>query len=325
MTPVSEAERIIKLMLFIREAQPVSFAAIQDALPQEYGAGVGSDDANRRRFERDKRTLQENGVFLTVDQDQRYSLDASKTVAAPVEMTQPQESLLRLLCAALLEDKSYPFKDELRIVLVKLGDELELPDMLPQISQGKGGDGEPQGFAKVKKAINARKHLSFAYTNAKGVQTERTIDPVGAFFINRQCYVVGYDKSVEDDRIFNLDRMSNIRINSTNPKSPDFEERPFDVTEYFGLPFQFGEEDAIARIRLEDAAAWRAAQLTMGLGELEPDDDSYVWTIRYKDSRALAQWCIENGSGITILEPETARQEYRDGLQTYIDNAGCDS
>ena len=33
---------------------------------------------------------------------------------------------------------------------------------------------------------------------------------------------------------------------------------------------------------------------------------------------ALAQWCIENGPGLHIEEPESARQTYIDGLKAYL-------
>ena len=78
MTHISEAERIVKLMLF-----PVDLATIRRALPYEYGAQAGSEDSMRRRFERDKKTLQDSGVFLVIDDRQRYALDAGKTLAAP--------------------------------------------------------------------------------------------------------------------------------------------------------------------------------------------------------------------------------------------------
>lgn len=142
-----------------------------------------TEDSTRRRFERDKKTLQDSGVFLTIDDRQRYTLDVDRTVAAPLNLTGPQVSLLRLLCGALLEDGGYPFKEELRMVLVKLGDELEIPDMLPHLveSRGRGSSGtyEPQGFAKVKKATTTRKRLSFDYVNSAGKKSQREVEPMG--------------------------------------------------------------------------------------------------------------------------------------------------
>lgn len=322
MTHTSEAERIVKLMLFIRENGPIDLAGIRRALPYEYGEHAGNEDSTRRRFERDKKTLQDSGVFLTIDDRQRYALDVDRTVAAPLNLTDPQVSLLRLLCGALLEDGGYPFKEELRMVLVKLGDELEIPDMLPQLveSRGRGSSGtyEPQGFAKVKKAITTRKRLSFDYVNSAGKKSQREVEPMGCFFLRGICYVAAFDPIAQDERLFRLDRMSRLRVNGSNPKSPDFEERPFDASDYYGLPFQFGEERFTARILFDETTAQDAQRLTMGQGQLAWNDGGLVWTVECRDERALAQWCIENGPGLRILEPAPARDAYIAGLKSYL-------
>lgn len=322
MTHISEAERIVKLMLLVRESGPIDLASIRRALPYEYGEHAGSEDSTRRRFERDKKTLQGSGVFLSIDDQQRYTLDASRTLAAPLNLTKPQVSLLRLLCGALLEDDGYPFKEELRMVLVKLGDELEIPDMLPQLIESEGRNSarayEPQGFAKVKKAITTRKRLSFDYVNSAGKKSRRDVEPMGCFFLRGICYVAAFDPSVDSDRLFRLDRMGKLRVNGTNPKTPDFEERPFDASSYYGLPFQFGDEQFTARIIFDGQAAPNVQQLTMEQGQLTWEDDHLIWTVSCRDEQALARWCIENGPGIEIAEPAAAHNALVAGVERYM-------
>lgn len=41
MTQISEAERIVRLMLLIRENGPIDLAGIRRALPYEYGEAAG--------------------------------------------------------------------------------------------------------------------------------------------------------------------------------------------------------------------------------------------------------------------------------------------
>lgn len=322
MDQISEAERITRLMLFIRENGPVDFASIRDALPYEYGESAGNMDATRRRFERDKRTLQEYGVFFDLDDRQRYSLDSSLTVAAPVSLTKPQVSLLRLLCGALLADKDYPLKEELRMVLVKLGDELEIPDMLPQLEDGglsgANKDKEPQGFAKVKRSIAQRKLLTFSYAGSHGSSSMREVEPFGCFFLKGICYVVAFDPGKDGERVFRLDRMSKIKIKNAGSKNPDFEERPFVASRYYGLPFQYGSDDSTARMLIDESVARDVTSLTMNQGSLEAADDGVIWTVDCRDERALARWCIENGPGIRILEPLGAQQLYMDGVTAYL-------
>lgn len=325
MAQVNEAERIVKLMLLIRENGPIDFAAIRAALPYEYGDEAGAFDATRRRFERDKKTLQESGVFFDINDRQQYSLNKALTSAAPLSLTKPQVSLLRLLCGALLQDESYPLKEELRMLLVKLGDELEIPDMLPQFEFGSTGEStnekEPQGFAKVKKAIASRKRLSFAYEDSRGIKTERTVEPFGCFFLKSVCYVAAFDEEAGGERIFRLDRMSKIKVNGNNPKQPDFAERPFRASDYYGLPFQFGQEDDTARVFFDESVASRISGLTMNQGELELRDDGALWTVSCKDGEALAKWCIENGPGIHIIAPQGARESLIKGLEAYLADA----
>lgn len=323
MTQISEAERIIKLMLLVREKGPIDFASIREELPYEYGNEAGKLDATRRRFERDKKTLQGSGVFFEVNDQQQYSLNAGLSNAAPLSLTKPQTSLLRLLCGALLQDENYPLKEELRMILVKLGDELEIPDMLPQFEFGANNDGgkEQPGFAKVKRAIASRKLLSFSYADSRGHESMRTVEPFGCFFLKGACYVVAFDPSADDERLFRFDRMSKIKVNGKNPTQPDFEERPFIASEHYGLPFQFGEEDFVARIAFDEIAAERAFGLTMGLGVLELQTDGLLWTVDCKDRFALAKWCIENGPGISILDPEDARVCMMDGLFAFCQTA----
>lgn len=321
MTRISEGERIVKLVLFVRESGPVTLAAIRRRFPFEYGDQAGGEQSMRRRFERDKKTLAEYGLFLKVDDRQRYSLDLERSCAAPLSLTGAQVSLLRLLCAALLEDEAYPFKEDLRMVLVKLGDELEIPDMLPQVggANDRARPSEPQGLAKVRKAISARKRLSFEYSNAGGMKSLREVEPFGCFFLRGLCYVVAFDLGNDDVRCFRLDRMSKLKVNAASPGTPDFDERPFDASDHYGLPFQFGEESWTARVRFDHRMAARARQLSMGLGSFEERADGVIWTIECKDLRELARWCIENGPGIRILEPLAGVRACEEGLSRFLD------
>lgn len=322
MTQIGEAERIVKLMLFVRAHGPVSLSEIRLQLPYEYGEPAGSEASTRRRFERDKKTLSEYGIFLQVDSRQRYSIDDERTFSAPVSLTPAQVSMLRLVCGALLEDDSYPFKEELRMALVKLGGELEIPDMLPQASEGAfrlDRSSEPQGFSKIRKAMVSRKRLTFDYEGASGKSSSREVEPFGCFFLKQNCYVVAYDLVAEDVRCFRIDRMSKIRVNAANLNTPDFHERPFDAADHYGLPFQFGDESYEALVRFSASAVPRAHELAMGQGRLEPDGDCLLWSVTCRDTDMLAQWCVENSPGLEIVEPPEAEEALRRRLATFLE------
>ena len=318
MERISEGERLVKLFVFIKENGPVSFAEIRDRFPYEYSSKTNNDESIRRQFERDKRSLQELGIFLKVGDDMRYSLDEKRSLAAPVDLTNSQASLLRMLCGALLEDENYPFKNDLRMVLIKLSDELGVPDLLPQFDspafESIVKNAEPKGLAKVRKAISHRKRTFFDYTDSSGEQSSREVEPFGCFILKSNCYVVAYDTGAHEERCFRLDRMKRIRVHAASIDRPDFPERAFDASKYYGLPFQFGSKDSVARIRFNADAAWRCDQLTMNQGVLENEGDEVIWTVECRDFEALAQWCIEHAPNVTLLDPPEAVDALNQGV-----------
>ena len=56
----------------------------------------------------------------------------------------------------------------------------------------------------------------------------------------------------------------------------------------------------------------------MSKGSLEHTDGGYLWTIDSANNFGLAQWSIENGPGILILEPESAADLVDKGLQSIL-------
>lgn len=326
MGKISEGERLVKLMLFIKENGPVGFEDIRTHFQSEYGSESGNQESVRRRFERDKRSLQKLGIFLVVDENSRYSLDNEKSFAAPIDLTSSQESLIRLVCGTLLEDDDYAFKSDLRMVLVKLGDELGVPDLLPQMSTSDSHASKTapalRGFDKIQKSIMARKRLSFEYSSASGHQSSREVEPFGCFIYKTNCYVVAFDPESADERCFRLDRMQRLRVNSTSPDKPDFEEREFDARKYYGLPFQFGEEEFDASIRINAEEAWHCDHITMGQGEIEPDDSGVLWTVPCCDTQALVRWCIEHAPGVQLVGPSHAVRAYHEGVARAIKSFG---
>lgn len=326
MGKISEGERLVKLMLFIKENGPVGFEDIRTHFRDEYGSATGNLESVRRRFERDKRSLQKLGVYLIIDDNSCYTLDESKSFAAPVDLTSSQTSLIRLVCGTLLDDKDYVFKSDLRMVLIKLGDELGVPDLLPQMSAtgqsaSKSGPGL-RGMEKIRKSITMRKRLSFDYSSASGRQSSREVEPFGCFIFKSYCYVVAFDPETEDERCFRLDRMQRMRVNAASPEKPDFEEREFDARDYYGLPFQFGEEAFDARIRIHAAEAWHCDHITMGQGTIEHDDDGALWTVPCNDTKALVRWCVEHAPDVELMGPDHAVHAYREAISLAIKAIG---
>lgn len=326
--PISDRERIIRLALVIKERGPIDFVSIRRTIPTEYGFYEGGDDAEqrrhedavRRKFERDKKALQEYGFYLSTDADSRYFLDESASFAMPVDLDEEEESLLRMLCSALLDDESYPFKTELRMIMSKIGDELDLPDMLAHSGDERADERPSTTLKKARKALRTRKRLSFDYQDSQGEKSRRDVEPIGCFLFNKRLYLVAFDPEAQAERSFRFDRMSHAKVNAKQPTKPDFEERPFTASDYFGLPFQFGDEEFDACIRFNLEQSWQTDRLCMGKGKLESRENETLWHVDAADADALARWCVEHGPGIEPVSPQEAVAAYREGLARFLDS-----
>ncbi len=325
----SASERLDTLALCIMRHAPISYERIRSIVTSYAPADPSTpaeeqrkrEASTRRMFERDKQDLESRGIYLQLDGQMRYSIDAQRTYAAPVEITEEQASVLRVLAGALISDQSYPLADELRHALVKLSNELEIPDlMIENIDSpkktGSGRNTQAGRLYKVKTAIAESKRLKFSYTDAQGKTSEREVEPAGCFVLQKRGYLVAFDPSRDGMREFRLDRMNSLSFSrDTSP----FERHPFDLDEWRKLPFQFGGGHIAADVLIEGTSENRARQLTLDFGSLEARDGSYLWHIDAADAKALARWCIEMGPGVTPIAPPEARAAYLVGIQRALD------
>jgi predicted DNA-binding transcriptional regulator YafY len=323
MTPGStdSVERLLNLAMFLVDsAEPVTIQRCREAV-EGYG-GQASEATFARMFERDKKTLRECGLVIettAVGGTEAYRIDPIATFAAPIEFTQDDLTVLGLAGASLGDDPSFPFGTDLRLALAKLA--LETTDGRVA-NPGRLADERPleQGriAARIADAVTARKSVTFRYTKTEGSNTDREVDPYGVFSRDGRWYVVGRDASADDLRVFALSRIADLHVDAAAPGTPDFE-RPegFDVAAFALLPFQMGSPDAAftALIRFAAPEGWRAPRLSAGRGELVVSPGGAVtWRVEARDGAVLSRWVVENGPGVTLLEPAALAAELAAGL-----------
>lgn len=319
---IDASERLVNLAMYLSGVRtPVSAEEVR-------GAGLGypddqDDAAFIRMFERDKDALRAAGLAIGVDEYERYYVDRAGTFAAEVTLSAEETATIRTAAAALGADQSFPFATDLALALAKLG---QAPGGAEVTSSLADEDPAAQGSAAetVAEAIAARKLVTFDYTNARGESRPHEVAPYGMFFRGGRWYLVGVDTSLGQVRVYALFRATAVEVNPQAPKTSDFD-RPewFHVSDYSLLPFQYGPEEVEAVVRFDAENAWRASRLSGGRGTLEPQPDgSVLWRIQMGEPRALAAWCIENGPGVTPLEPETVIQTARMGLGEVLGRHG---
>jgi proteasome accessory factor B len=308
-------ERLVNLALFL--AKTPRFVSAEELHAEGLGYPEDQDDAAfLRMFERDKEALRAAGIAIEVDEDERYRLDRAGTFATEVTLSAEETATVRTAVAALATDESFPFAEDLTIALAKLGQGAPSPVSVATTLADEDPRAQGASAAMTAEAITSRKFVAFDYTNAKGESRMHEVAPYGIFFREGRWYLVGLDTSIGEIRVYALKRATNVRVNTTAPKTPDFE-RPdwFSVAEYSLLPFQYGPTPFEAVVRFSAEDAWRVARLSGGNGKIEEQPDGCaLWRIEVGDPRGLASWCVEHGPGVVPLEPQTVVDIFRVGL-----------
>lgn len=310
-------ERLVNLAMFLVSTREPVTAEECRAEVAGYPADQ-SDDSFLRMFERDKEELRAAGLAIRVTDGggvEAYRVDHDATHVRPADFTPEEEATLGVAAAALASDPAFPFAEDLRLALAKALPEVDAACALPVAGSLADEDPATQGgFAStLAHAAAARKRVVFGYTNARGEQSSRGVEPLGLFLREGRWYLVGRDASRGDVRTFAVARMQDLHVNEARPKSPDFEvpER-FDVSSFVLLPFQYGEgAEAEAVVRLAPEAAFRVDVLTGGVGEVEGD----TWRVPYRNADALLRWLVANGPGLSPVSPPELVARLRERLE----------
>lgn len=312
----SAHERLVNLALFLASRKrPVSSEECR-------AAGLGypedaDDAAFQRMFERDKDALRASGLAIVAHEDGTYSLDPERSYAGDVDLTDAECAAIRAVAAALLNDPSFPFRDDLAVAVAKM-DLGPFPGE-PAVSSLAVAEPERQSAQAraAAEAVALRKRVRFGYTNAHGASRLHEVEPYGVAYRRGRWYLVGRDVDIDEVRVYALVRATALTPNRANPKTPDFEPpADFSIEDHLVLPFQIGTRRFEAEALFEPGAAWRAEAAAEGKGRLDrKPDGSVVWTVDAASARAFAAWCIENGPGVRPLAPEEAVRAYRDGLR----------
>lgn len=319
---VPEAEeRIVNLALFVAGA-PCPVTAEECRRVEGYAAGQ-SRIAFEQMFERDKRELRAAGLVLEVDRTaspETYQLDREATFAAPLAFSAEELLLLRAAGASLLSDPAFPYGQDLRFALAKLlSSSPDLPPAAPLSALTADENPESQAVlvATLTGAAETRKRVSFTYTNVSGSTARREVEPYGLFAQEGRWYLVGRDVAADALRVFTVPKMLDAAVDTSRPRHADFQPPgDFDVRSWMLMPFQYGTHLREAILRFAGNAAPRARALAGEGGVLDAQDDgSVLWRVPVAEDVLLARWVAENGPGIEILEPTSARDLLRSGLQ----------
>lgn len=313
---MDRTERLLDLVaLLLDSKEPISWAAIRDAFPEDYKRGT--DEACERKFERDKAELLELGIpvsYVQGDDDRRdgYVVDKESYYLPEVGLTAEEVAVLYAAGSAVLAAGAFPAQQDLAHALRKIGFYAgrELPTPKVRVELGQPASAEVAGrLEDLWAAAAARKSVQLSYfTPQRGEVTRRKVDPYGLALRQGIWSLVGFCHLRGGVRTFQVQRIREHAVNASRPRTPDFEvPASFRLDDYVAShPWQHRfHEPYDVEVQLTSDLVALGANLFPG-ARLE-GDRVFVPT-RYLDG--LCRYALSLAPSCRVIGPERARTRF---------------
>jgi len=310
---VDRLERLTDLVLvLLRPGPPRSLTEIADAVPGYPPPG----EARRQAFERDKRTLRDQGIIVRTEPlpgpDQvGYRILPEDFYLPDLDLEPDEQVALNLAVAAVHVGDGTGQQALWRLGLAG-GPEVDLGGMplaeLPTL------DALPVLFEAVRQSAL----VTFDYRGAR-----RQVAPAQLRFLRGWWYLVGQDLDRQAARTFRIDRidgMPTIGEAGSGALPPGFDP----ASAWSGEPWQAGDDqpvevtilaDAVAAPRVRAAAGSAAAHGADGAVAVRPDGGAVV-RLQVTNVEALRNWLLDLGEHVEVLGPPAVRQDMVSWLQS---------
>lgn len=197
----------------------------------------GEVGASRSTILRDLSALRDQGYVILAEQGRGGGLYLDPgSVQTTAKLRVPEVFALILCISSMRAAGSLPFsgladsglaKIEKALPSDKLRDLRQLLDSLyvgpiaPQVDISNVGEMDCELLPAFERAFLERLHLTFGYSDAKGVSSKRRVEPHAMLILPPLWYLVAWDQSREDFRHFRMDRISGPEI----VEGPSFRQR----------------------------------------------------------------------------------------------------
>jgi proteasome accessory factor B len=296
-------ERLLNLTATLLDTRrPLTLDELADRLEPTYPDDV---TARRRAFERDKDTLRELGIPITVEQpdsfgtERGYRIRPEDYYLSDLTLSPEERAALHVAVSAVRLEGGAG-----RAGLQKLGG-IEGSAAVPiadlQVTPA---------LADLFDAVAKRREITFAYRG-----DERHLRPYGVVHRFGHWYVVGSDVDRDAPRAFRVGRIEGVPTSG----EPGGFEPPADVDPAAYLrddPMTYGDATAIDARVLVDAtrAAWVVDELGHEAVVERRDDGSVVVALSVVNRDAFRTWVLGLLEHAEVLEPP----ELRDELVTWL-------
>jgi predicted DNA-binding transcriptional regulator YafY len=316
LTVADRLERLVNLTATLLDTRrPLTIDEVADRVAPRYPDDKGS---RHRQFERDKETLRELGIEISVESvdplggaEVGYRIRPERYYLPDLELSdEERESLHVAVTAVRLEG------DDAREALIKLG--------------GLAGESAPAMadlptspvLGDLFDATAQRAPVTFRYRGE-----ERDLEPYGVVLRLGHWYLVGHDRTRDAPRAFRVDRIEG-RV-STGAAGEFSAPAGFDPEQYLREdPLLFGDDRPVRALVLIEAAraGWVAEQLGEAAVAERRDNGVIVVGLDVVNREAFRSWLLGLLDYATVLEPASVRDDAIAWLRSIAgDTAGRES
>ena len=158
---------------------------------------------------------------------------------------------------------------------------------------------EEAALAAVRDALDRRRALHIRYyTPARDTISQRTVDPMRLLLVEGRSYLEAWCRSVEDVRLFRLDRIEHVTT-LDEPAMPPAQTRPADVS---GGLFRAQPDQQVAVLTLAPDARWVAEYYPVD-ELIDGEGGAATVRMRYAETEWMVRLVLGLGADVVVRAP----------------------
>ena len=164
-------------------------------------------------------------------------------------------------------------------------------------------------FEQLQAAQRERRRVHFGYTDKTGAQTQRRVDPYGFIVSSGRIYLVGYDHTRSDMRVFAVDNVTAVDVTPRTFERPaDFNLDAYGANSLSGVVHATTTAEVTVRFSPVVAKAAAAATVARQRTVARRADGGADITYRVVDPLEIVRWSLHWGTEAEVIAPDEARR-----------------
>jgi predicted DNA-binding transcriptional regulator YafY len=306
--------RIVTLAMLLSTG-PVTLVDVRDRMPREYG---GSQAASRKRFQRDKDTLESIGFCVAVDGDRYWLATPTTPSTAPRRgLTAPE----RFAVADAIEAVAGAVTADVRRLATSAVLKLRAGEADPPATADSVTPGADTVVVTFENARRTESALAFAYTTAAGETSQRVVHPWAVGLRDGVWLVFGWDDTRRAARHFRADGVARSSLRTVDTAYRPSPGTDWVATRFAVDPWVWGDGTPLdATVLLAGTAPPAEEDLPPGTVVETTDDDRFGFrlTVAVRDPGPFLSWLLRFGRHARLDGPDEIVRRLRSRLSATL-------